>query len=69
MEDTKKEEKKEEPKKEEEKKEAPPKVEDKKEEPKKEDNKLTAREQRNMIEQVLKNELLSPYCNLTKNRM
>ena len=57
MEDIKKEEKKEEPKKEEEKKEPQPKVEDKKEVPKKEDNTLTVQEQRNLIEQVLKNEL------------
>ena len=51
-EDKKEEEKKEEPKKEEPKKEEP-----KKEEPKKDNNTLTAQEQRNLIDQVLKNEL------------
>ena len=71
MEDKKEEEKKEshpkeEDKKEEEKKESPPKEEPKKEEkkgepkkeePKKDNNTLTAQEQRNLIDQVLKNEL------------
>ena len=63
MEDKKEEEKKEEPKKEEEpkkkedKKENPPKEEDKKVESNNDSNKLTAQEQRNLIDQVLKNEL------------
>ena len=63
MEDKKEEEKKEEakkeeePKKEEDKKENPPKEEDKKVESNNDSNKLTAQEQRNLIDQVLKNEL------------
>ena len=57
MEDKKEEEKKESPPKEEPKKEEPKKEEPKKEEPKKDNNTLTAQEQRNLIDQVLKNEL------------
>ena len=49
--------KEEEPKKEEDKKENPPKEEDKKVESNNDSNKLTAQEQRNLIDQVLKNEL------------